>query len=58
MVKKLNEQIYVMSKNNGWRFIDVSEKLMNNGKIDESFFSDGLHPNDKGYSLIAPLIAN
>ncbi len=55
-VKSLNEQISIMSRNNNWLYMDVSEKLMKNGSIDESLFTDGLHPNDKGYSLIAPLI--
>ena len=27
------------------------------GKIDESLFRDGLHPNEKGYGRIAPIIA-
>lgn len=57
-VNDLNKQIYSMSHDNGWSFIDVSDKLTKNGEIDESFFTDGLHPNDKGYSLIAPLIVN
>ena len=58
IVKSLNEHISVMSGRNGWHFIDVGEKLMKNGRIDEDLFSDGLHPNDNGYSLIAPLIVN
>ena len=55
-VKKLNEQISAMVNKNNWRYIDVSDKLMKDGKIVESYFSDGLHPNDQGYALIAPLI--
>ena len=31
---------------------------MIDGEIDEYLFTDGLHPNDTGYSLIAPLIVN
>ncbi|MGC4036859.1 MAG: SGNH/GDSL hydrolase family protein [Chitinophagaceae bacterium] len=31
--------------------------LLSNGKIDESLFSDGLHPNEKGYGKLAPVIA-
>jgi lysophospholipase L1-like esterase len=38
-------------------FADVSEVLLNeNGKINESFFSDGLHPNKEGYQRLAPEI--
>ena len=56
--KNLNKRISVMAIKNNWRYIDVSEKLLKNGKIEESYFTDGLHPNDQGYSLIAPLIVN
>lgn len=30
--------------------------LVKDGPLDESLFIDGLHPNDKGYALIAPEI--
>ena len=30
--------------------------LQSDGKINESLFIDGLHPNDKGYAIIAPQI--
>ena len=45
-----------MSEQHGWLFIDAGERLTKNGRIDESFFTDGLHPNEKGYALIAPLL--
>lgn len=57
-VKSINDQILIMTRNNNWLFTDVTEKLLKNNKIDESLFTDGLHPNEKGYSLIAPLIVN
>lgn len=38
-------------------FIDVGSVLLNNkGKINESLFLDGLHPNEDGYKLLAPAI--
>lgn len=39
-------------------YINPGKVLLNNsGKIDESLFSDGLHPNAKGYDKLAPVIA-
>lgn len=55
-ITELNKQIAAMSEQHGWLFIDAGERLTKNGRIDESFFTDGLHPNEKGYALIAPLL--
>lgn len=55
-VKALNRQIAKMAGQHNWHFIDVGEQLLKNGRIDESLFTDGLHPNEKGYALIAPLL--
>ncbi|MEJ0104023.1 MAG: GDSL-type esterase/lipase family protein [Bacteroidota bacterium] len=39
-------------------YINPGKILLNpSGKIEESFFSDGLHPNEKGYNKLAPVIA-
>ena len=39
-------------------FTDQGQSLLGeDGKIDEGLFADGLHPNKKGYDLLAPLIA-
>lgn len=38
-------------------YIDAGKGLFqSDGKINEQLFKDGLHPNDKGYALIAPFI--
>jgi lysophospholipase L1-like esterase len=38
-------------------YTDFGQALLNNeSKIDESLFSDGLHPNAKGYQKLTPLI--
>lgn len=55
-VKALNRQIAKMAEQHNWHFVDPGEKLLKNGMIDESLFTDGLHPNEKGYALIAPLL--
>lgn len=57
-IKRLNEKVSVMAKINGWHFINPGVNLLRNDKIDESLFRDGLHPNEKGYKLIAPLITS
>ena len=55
-VAGLNKQIEAMVERHDWFYIDAGGKLTKNGRIDESCFRDGLHPNEKGYALIAPLL--
>ena len=39
-------------------YINPGKVLLSSyGKIDESLFSDGLHPNAKGYDKLAPVVA-
>lgn len=57
-VTAINKRIKQLAKEDGYTFTDVSRYLvLSNGKVDESLFTDGLHPNAKGYSLIAKEIA-
>ena len=52
-IKQINEQISKMALRNNYIFLDVGDKLLSrNDVIDETLFLDGLHPNEKGYSLI------
>lgn len=52
-VKAINRQISKMASLNEYSYLDVGSRLLTKGgKIDESLFLDGLHPNEKGYSLI------
>ena len=56
-VKNINRNIQTMAEEENCLFGDAGPALLlPNGKIDESLFSDGLHPNEKGYRLIAPII--
>jgi lysophospholipase L1-like esterase len=42
-----------MVKQKGFKFINPGVKMLGeDGKIVESLFTDGLHPNNDGYSLI------
>ena len=52
-VKNLNVQLRTMALTGGYDYVDVGESLLQeDGKIDESCFTDGLHPNNKGYDRI------
>ena len=57
-VKNINQQIHTMANEENCLFADAGTPLLLlTGKIDESLFLDGLHPNEKGYQLIAKTIA-
>jgi len=52
-VKKLNAELKQLTKSMNVNFVDPGLSLANNeGKIDETLFSDGLHPNAKGYAIL------
>ena len=54
-IKELNKELKALAKEIKTDFADPGRTLLlKNGKIDESLFKDGLHPNKDGYSLIAP----
>ena len=56
-VKNINRQIQTMADEENCLFSDAGPALLlPTGKIDESLFNDGLHPNEKGYQLIAKTI--
>ena len=43
-----------MAKRNKIKYLDPGKELLGKGgKIDESLFGDGLHPNAEGYRRIA-----
>jgi lysophospholipase L1-like esterase len=52
-VKEINLLIEAMAKQGGYEFADPGRNLLlENGKINETLFTDGLHPNDAGYECI------
>jgi len=56
-VADINIKIARLAGNQNLDFADIGGVLLkDDGKIDESFFLDGLHPNEKGYSRLAPEI--
>ena len=57
-IEELNGLLKAMTEQEGYGYADISSYLLlKNGKIDESLFLDGLHPNEKGYKKIAKTIA-
>jgi len=53
-VLKLNQRIAQLAREQGVTYIDPGKKLLTpEGKIDESLFGDGLHPNASGYRRLA-----
>jgi lysophospholipase L1-like esterase len=54
-VAGINLKITQLAGMQNVNFIEVGSLLLkNDGTIDESLFLDGLHPNSKGYSKLAP----
>ena len=53
-ITNFNRQLRSLAKDMKINFADPGRKLLHkNGKIDESLFTDGLHPNVDGYRLIS-----
>lgn len=56
-VKKVNGELQKQLKATEAIYIDLAPQLTNpNGEIDLSLFSDGLHPNEKGYEQMAKVL--
>ncbi len=52
-VKAINKHIAKMVLLHDYIYLDVGDRLLlENGKIDETLFLDGLHPNEEGYLSI------
>ena len=56
-VSNLNSKLARLCGDQNVRYMNPGKVfLMADGKINESLFSDGLHPNDKGYQLLGAAI--
>lgn len=56
-VNNINKAIKTMAAEESCTFVNPGVKLLaKDGSLDESLFTDGLHPNEKGYELFAPEI--
>ncbi len=57
-VAQLNKEIKRLARHVHVLFINPGERLLNDqGKVEESWFVDGLHPNATGYQKIAPVFS-
>jgi beta-glucosidase len=53
-IKSVNEQIAKLDDGKNVRYLDISKGFeTSDGKLDHLLFSDGLHPNVKGYQIWA-----
>ena len=56
-IKEVNIRLRRMAQLGGYDYVDVGERLLQaDGKINEGYFTDGLHPNNAGYSRIVEQI--
>jgi len=56
-VAELNLKIEDLARKNSNKYLSIGNVLLKeDGKIDESLFRDGLHPNAKGYEKLGPQI--
>lgn len=53
-IRAVNERIARLDDGKNVRYLDLWQKFMgSDGKLDQSLFPDGLHPNEKGYQIWA-----
>lgn len=56
-IRALNTRLALVAKRKGISYHDIGDIfLLQNERINEDLFSDGLHPNIKGYTLLAPAL--
>jgi lysophospholipase L1-like esterase len=49
----INEELRRITRSEKVKFADIGRVLSGkDGMIDESYFTDGLHPNQKGYEAL------
>jgi beta-glucosidase len=52
-VTAANKELAKMDDGKTLRYLDISDKLMRDGKVPEDLLPDGVHPNEKGYEIWA-----
>lgn len=56
IIAALNLQISSLVKSRGWRFIDATDDLLDEGQIKREYYSDGFHLSEHGYELLSSKI--
>ncbi|MBO9591849.1 MAG: SGNH/GDSL hydrolase family protein [Niabella sp.] len=57
-IASLNKQLQAVAKKGRFIFADPGKQLLlPSGKINETLFTDGLHPNEEGYARLAKVVA-
>ncbi|MCQ2487591.1 MAG: GDSL-type esterase/lipase family protein [Clostridia bacterium] len=58
-IVETNNLLKPLCKQKGVKYIDVHSKLkLKNNQMNPKYCDDGLHPNDAGYRVIAPIVRN
>ncbi len=56
-IRALNTLLAAMCREHHWTLIDLSAPLSGSeGHMQQSLTTDGVHPNDAGYALLAPVV--
>jgi lysophospholipase L1-like esterase len=56
-IRELNTLLAAMCKEHHWTLIDLNPVLANSDHhMQQSLTTDGVHPNDAGYALLAPIV--
>jgi lysophospholipase L1-like esterase len=55
-IDAINANLAKLADGKKTRFIDLKEKMMTNGQVTQGMLADGLHPDVKGYQVIADAV--
>lgn len=57
-VRRVNARLKTLAEDNGCRYADVYSALVTeDGTLKNGYADDGLHPNDAGYRVVAPVVS-
>ncbi len=57
-IRAINSRLEALAEEHGYTYVDVFSALCTaDGRLDERYSYDGLHPNDAGYQAVRPVLA-